>query len=336
MDRVRVGVVGVGFLGQHHARIYADLPGAQLVAVADEDASRAAAVAAKHGCVATDLRGLLGEVEAVSVVVPTLRHHEIARHCLEAKLHVLVEKPLAATVEEAQDLTALASARGLVLQVGHVERFNSALRAAFGSRRGGPAREAFQPPNLVECRRWAPFSARGADVDVVLDLMIHDLDIVLALAGAPVEDVQANGVRVLSATTDVAHARVVFQNGCVATFSASRLAPAKVREIHLYDADQFWVLDLLQQTAVVGRRSVGSPGSSPVVMESLRGDHQDALRLELEAFLESVSTGAEPLVSGREGTAALELAFAIMEEIARHSTTISRRESHETTPHYHR
>jgi predicted dehydrogenase len=248
----------------------------------------------------------------------------------------LVEKPLAATVEEAQDLTALASARGLVLQVGHVERFNSALRAAFGSNWTGPVREALQTPNLVECRRWAPFSARGADVDVVLDLMIHDLDIVLALVGAPVEDVQANGVRVVSATADVAHARVTFQNGCVASFSASRLASAKVREIRLYDADQFWVLDLLQQTALVGRRSVASPEGSPVVTQSLRGDHQDALRLELQAFVESVRAGTEPLVSGREGTAALELAFAIMDEIARHSTTISGRESHETTPHHYR
>jgi predicted dehydrogenase len=312
---IRVGVIGVGSLGYHHARLYAGLPGARLVGVADIIAARAAAAASKHNCLAvTDFRALMGQVEAVSVAVPTLQHHAVAQGCLEAGVHVLVEKPLAATVEEARDLVARASSRGLTLQVGHIERFNSTLRATMG---------AIKAPALVECRRWAPFTSRGADVDVVLDLMIHDLDIVLALVGAPVLEVQARGVSMISPTNDVAHARVVFQNGCVATFSASRLAESKIRELRIFEPEGYVAVDLAQQTAVVGRRAMGASGASEVLTEQVRGDGREPLKLELEAFLDSVRTGTPPLVSGREGTAALELAYAIIDKIA-------------ASPHHHR
>jgi len=164
MKEVRVGVIGVGSLGQHHARVYAELAGARLVGVADVDEARAASVAARHNCRAlAGYRALIGEVDAVSVAVPTLLHHEIAKACMEAGLHVLAEKPLAATVEQARDLAAVAARRGVTLQVGHIERFNSAFRATRG---------VIKAPTLIECRRWAPFTSRGADVDVVLDLMI--------------------------------------------------------------------------------------------------------------------------------------------------------------------
>src|SRR5881397_975514 len=213
MKKIKVGVIGVGSLGQHHARVFAELVGARLVGVADVDRTRAAAIAGRHGCRAvTDYHELLTDVDAVSVVTPTLLHHQIARTCLAAGLHVLVEKPMAATVEEARDLVAAASERGVTLQVGHIERFNAAFRATQG---------AIKEPTLIECRRWAPFTSRGTDVDVVLDLMVHDLDLVLGLVSAPVREIQASGVSILSATTDVAQARVVFQNGCVATFSAT-------------------------------------------------------------------------------------------------------------------
>ena len=308
MDPIKVGVIGVGSLGQHHARVYAELPEASLVAVADTKPARAAEIAGRHGCLAlTDFRALLGQVEAVSVVVPTLRHHAITRECLEAGLHVLVEKPLAATVQEAHDLTTLASNRGLVLQVGHIERFNSAVRATMG---------AVKVPTLIECRRWAPFTPRGADVDVVLDLMIHDLDVALALVDAPIRAVQAHGVSIVSPTTDVAHARVVFHNGCAATFSANRLAESKVREIRVFEPASYLVVDLVQQTAVIGRRAMGTSGSPQVLTELVRGDGQEPLKLELEAFLKAVGTGTPPLVSGQDGTAALELAYAIIDEIA--------------------
>lgn len=308
MNAVRVGVIGVGSLGQHHARVYAELPDACLVGVADVDAARAAAIAGKHGCEAyTDFRALIGHVEAVSVAVPTLLHHSIARACLAAGLHVLVEKPIAVTVEEGRDLVGLASSRGLTLQVGHIERFNAAFRATRG---------AIKAPTLIECRRWAPFTSRGADVDVVLDLMIHDLDLVLELVGSPVREVRAQGVSSLSPTNDVAQARVVFQNGCVASFSANRIAESKVRELRIWEPEGYVVIDLGQKTGVVARRAMGLSGDPEMLTECVRGGDREPLKLELEAFLDTVRTGAAPLVSGHNGLAALELAHAIMNELA--------------------
>ena len=258
----------------------------------------------------TDYRELLPDVEAVSVVTPTLLHHVIARACLEAGRHVLVEKPLAATVEEARDLVAAASDRDVTLQVGHIERFNAAFRATRG---------AIKEPTLIECRRWAPFTSRGADVDVMLDLMVHDLDLVLGLISAPVQEIQASGVSILSPTTDVAQARVVFQNGCVATFSANRVAQSKVREVRILQPEGYVVIDLAQQTARVGRRTMGTSGRYEVLTEQVRGDGREPLKLELEAFVDAVRNVAQPLVSGREGAAALELAYAIINAIGTHS-----------------
>jgi len=301
----------VGSLGQHHARVFAELTGVRLVGVADVDRARAVTIAGRHGCRAvTDYRELLPDVEAVSVVTPTLLHHVIARACLEAGRHVLVEKPLAATVEEARDLVAAASDRDVTLQVGHIERFNAAFRATRG---------AIKEPTLIECRRWAPFTPRGADVDVVLDLMVHDLDLVLGLISAPVQEIQASGVSILSPTTDVAQARVVFQNGCVATFSANRVAQSKVREVRILQPEGYVVIDLAQQTARVGRRTMGTSGRYEVLTEQVRGDGREPLKLELEAFVDAVRNGAQPLVSGREGAAALELAYAIINAIGTHS-----------------
>ncbi len=311
MEPIKVGVIGVGSLGQHHARVFAELAGARLVGVEDVDRARAIAIADRHGCRAvTDYRELLPDVEAVSVVTPTLLHHVIARTCLAAGRHVLVEKPLAATVAEARDLVAAAADRGVTLQVGHIERFNAAFRATRG---------AIKEPTLIECRRWAPFTPRGADVDVVLDLMVHDLDLVLGLISAPVREIQASGVSILSATTDVAQARVVFQNGCVATFSANRVAESKLREVRILQPEGYVVIDLAQQTASVGRRTMGTSGRYEVLTEQVRGDGREPLKLELEAFLDAVRNGAQPLVSGREGAAALELAYAIINAIGTYS-----------------
>ena len=310
MNQIKVGVIGVGSLGRHHARVFAEMPEARLVGVADIVGARAEEVAGRYACLAvTDFRALIGHVEAVSVVVPTLQHHALARACLEAGLHVLVEKPLTATVEEARDLVSVASRRSMTLQVGHIERFNSAFRATRG---------AVKAPMLIECRRWAPFTSRGADVDVVLDLMIHDLDLVLALVNAPVREVQAHGVSMVSPTTDVAHARVVFQNGCVATFSASRVSESKVREVRICEPEGYVMVDLVQLTGIVGRRAMGTSGRQEVLTEQVRGDGREPLQLELQDFLDSVRTGTPPLVAGHEGLAALELAYAIIDEIATH------------------
>jgi predicted dehydrogenase len=311
MRELRVGVIGVGSLGQHHARIYAGLPDVKLVAIADLDKARAAKIAARYHCrAATDFQTWIAQVEAVSVAVPTCWHHAVTRQCLEAGVHVLVEKPMTTTVEEAEDLVRIASERGLTLQVGHIERFNPALRAALGT---------IKAPKLIECRRWAPYTPRGADVDVVLDLMIHDLDIVLSLTDSAVKNIQAHGVSLISPTSDVANARVSFQNGCAATFSVSRTAEAKMREIRLFDHEGFIVVDLNRQTVRSGRRMMAKTGRHEMVIESVRGDGQEPLKLELQAFLESVRTGTAPLVSGREGVAALRLASDIMENIARNA-----------------
>lgn len=308
MKDLRVGVIGVGSLGQHHARVYAELPGTRLVGVADVDATRASAVAAKYGCQAfTDFRSLIGHVEAVSVAVPTPLHHPVAKACLAAGIHVLVEKPIAVTLEEGRDLVAFASTQRMTLQVGHIERFNAAFRATRG---------AIKAPRLIECRRWAPFTSRGADVDVVLDLMIHDLDLVLELVGSPVQEVRAQGVSSLSPTTDVAQARIRFQNGCVASFSVNRLAESKVRELRIWEPDGYVVVDLGHKTGIVARRVMSTAGVPELLTEPVRGDDREPLKLELEAFLEAVRAGTAPLVSGQQGVAALELAQAIMNEIA--------------------
>jgi predicted dehydrogenase len=309
MHQARIGVIGVGSLGQHHARVYAALPDAALVAVVDTDAARARDLALQYSCSwFPHVQDLFGRVDAVSVAVPTPLHHPIAKACLEAGLHVLVEKPMTVSLEEADDLVASAAAKNLILQVGHIERFNSALRASLG---------AIKAPRLIECRRWAPFTPRGADVDVVLDLMIHDLDIVLSLIGGRVGHVEAEGISLLSRTTDVAHARVHFETGCVATFSASRLAEAKIRDLRVYEHESFLLVDLLGQRASIGRRVLRPGGTSKMLTESIRGDGQEPLKLELQAFLDSVRHGTVPLVSGEQGLSALRLAHTIMSCISR-------------------
>ena len=309
MGPIRVAVIGVGSLGQHHARLYADLPEADLVAVVDTHSGRAQAIAAKHHCSAVaHVQDLFGRVDAVSIAVPTPLHHRIAKKCLQGGVHVLVEKPMTATLEDAQDLVEIAEAQKLILQVGHIERFNSALRAGLGAIKG---------PQLIECRRWAPFTTRGADVDVVLDLMIHDLDIVLSLVESEVRTVEAQGVSLVSSTTDVAHARVVFDTGCTSSFSASRVAQAKVRELRFYEPESFLVVDLLEQTATLGRRILGPEGDAKIIAELIRGDRQEPLKLELQAFLDSVRQRTPPLVSGKDGVAALRLAERIMAQIKR-------------------
>ena len=306
---VRVGVIGVGSLGQHHARVYAEAPEADLVGVVDANAGRAQDIAVKHHCQAfTHFRELFGRVDAVSVAVPTLLHHGIVRECLQAGVHVLVEKPMTATSAEAEDLVGIAAARKLILQVGHIERFNSALRASLG---------AIKAPRLIDCRRWAPFTARGADVDVVLDLMIHDLDIVLSLSDAGVRHIAAQGVSLVTPTIDVAYAQVLFETGCMATFSANRVAEGKVRELRFYESDGFLVVDLLAQTARIGRRIIGPTGNAEIITEIIRGDGQEPLKLELQAFLDSITHGTPPLVSGQAGVVALQLTESIMAQIGR-------------------
>ena len=304
MTKLRTAVIGVGYMGRFHAEKLAASANAELVAVADADAARAVEIASALGCGhATDYRALLQRIDAACVAVPTENHHEVVRTCLEAGVHVLVEKPLARTLAEADALLELARAKGLVLQVGHLQRFNPAFQAL--AAQGGR-------PLFIDIERLAPFKGRGADVDVVLDLMIHDLDLVLALAKAPVEQVSACGFCVLTEAVDIANARIEFADGCIANVSASRVSQAAIRKLRVFRHDGYVSADLQGQRLRHARR--GAEG----IEESEQGfERTDELRAQAEDFLRAVSERAAPLVSGAEGRAALALALEIGELIAR-------------------
>jgi predicted dehydrogenase len=298
LNRLRAAAIGVGYMGRFHARKLAAGDAADLVAVVDADAARAREVAAELGCAAeSDFRRLLPGLDVACVAVPTDRHHEVVGGCLDAGVHVLVEKPLARSVAEADDLLARAARKGLVLQVGHLERFNPAFRALAAE----PGR-----PLFIDIERLAPFKARGTDVDVVLDLMIHDLDLVLALARAGVEAVSACGFRVLTEAIDIANARIEFADGCVASVSASRVSQAPVRKLRVFRHDQYVSADLQGHRLRYVRRGEGGIAESET-----RFERADALQLQTEAFLRAVRDGGAAEVSGAEGRRALELALRI-------------------------
>jgi predicted dehydrogenase len=304
---VRVGVIGVGHLGQHHARLYASLPGSTLVGLVDADPRRAKEVAERVGtAVYDDVGVLLKQVEAVSIAAPTSAHHAVARQCLEAGVHVLVEKPITVTPAEARELIVLARARKAVLQVGHIERFNPVMLKA---------RPFIRRPLLVECRRVSPFTGRSTDVDVVLDVMIHDLDMVLSFQPGAVTDVRAVGAPVVSDKVDVAHAWVTFDSGCVATLTASRVASTRARELTVVQRDACVSLDYQSRQATIRRFPAGLPASGEQASEQIHGGEEEPLKLELEAFLRAVQAGTQPVVSGQDGEAALSLAYRVLEEI---------------------
>jgi predicted dehydrogenase len=306
MPKLRVGVIGVGHLGQHHARVYAALP-VVLVGIFDRDAPRAQAVADRHGTKAyPDLNSLLGEVQAVSIAVPTSAHYQIARTCLEAGVDVLIEKPIALTETEASALVELARRSQRVLQVGHIERFNPAIRAV---------RPYITKPAFIECHRLSPFGERGTDVDVVLDLMIHDLDMVLSFDPGPVEEVRAAGVPVLSPAFDIANARIAFGSGCVANLTASRVSTTRMRKLRLFQRDAYVSVDYQARQGAIFRRRTRRDGRLEIEMEQVRTADDEPLKLELEAFIRASSTGSPPPVSGEDGQAALCLAHQVLKAI---------------------
>lgn len=304
--RLRVGVAGVGALGQHHARVYAALPEAQLTMVHDADGERARAVAEKHGArVARDFDELLSGCEALSVATPTVSHHELALRALRAGRHVLVEKPVTTTLAQADELVREAEARGLVLQVGHIERFNPAAEALY--RHGRQAR-------FIEVHRLGSFSARSLDIDVVLDLMVHDLDVVLALDGSEPVQVEAVGVPVLTPKVDIANARLRFASGLIANLTASRVSMDKVRKFRVFAPATYVSVDFAAREAQVYRLEAGSAGPT-IAVERTASPDEEPLRRQLAAFVESVQTGQPPRVSGRDGRRALALALTILERI---------------------
>ena len=307
MQPVRTAVIGVGYLGRFHAQKYASLPESQLVAVADSEPEARARVAAETGCTAVaDYRELLGEVEAVSIATPTPLHHEIARQCLERGLHVLVEKPITETPGQARELIEIARRLGRVLQVGHLERFNAAILALAGT---------LGEPRFVESHRLAPFKERGTDVNVVLDLMIHDIDLIQSLVGAPIESIDAVGTSVFSAGLDIANARIRYANGCVANTTASRVSLKAERKLRLFQDDAYVSIDLQQKVLTIVRKPPPGTDAAPgqVVIEERSYEQGDALRLEIQAFLRSIREGRPPVVTGEDGLRALETAIRITE-----------------------
>jgi len=305
---LRVGVVGVGALGQHHARVYAELPEARLVGVVDRDAARAEAVAGRHGCrVFASLEALAAEVDAVSVAVPTADHHQVATALLEAGRHVLVEKPVTTTLAQADALIALAARRDLRLQVGHVERFNPALEIL---RRAAPR------PRFVEAHRLGAFSPRSLDIDVVLDLMIHDLDIVLDLDGSEPVQVDAVGVPVLTPRVDIANARLRFASGLIANLTASRVSADRVRKFRVFAPRTYVSVDLAAREARVFRLTGGDAADPEIEMETSPASSEEPLRRQLAAFVDAVTAGRRPVVSGEDGRRALALATTILERMA--------------------
>jgi predicted dehydrogenase len=307
MKNVRTAVIGVGYLGRFHAQKYAALEESELVAVVDRDAATRERVAAETGCRAVaDYLQIVDLVDAVSIATPTPLHHPIARTCLEHGLHVLVEKPITETPEQARDLVRLAAERGRVLQVGHLERFNSAILALEGTLR---------TPRFVESHRLAPFKARGTDVNVVLDLMIHDIDLIQSLVGAPIESIDAVGTSVFSAGLDIANARIRYANGCVANTTASRVSMKVERKLRLFQDDAYISIDLQQKVLTIVRKPDESAAAAPgqVTLEERSYEQGDALRLEIEAFLRAIREGGPPVVTGEDGLRALEAAIRITE-----------------------
>jgi len=302
MAKIRIAVIGAGYMGRFHAEKFAASPAAELTVLVDADTGRAAQVAAKLGCpYATDFRAYLQSIDAACVAVPTDKHHEVVRACLEAGVHVLVEKPLARTLAEADALLELARAKSLVLQVGHLQRFNPAFRALAA---------ADGEPLYIDIERLAPFSSRGTDVDVVLDLMIHDLDLVLALSRSPVERLSACGFCVLTDTIDIANARIEFADGCVANVSASRVSQAAVRKLRVFRHDGYSSADLQEQRLRHARK--GATGANSGIEETEQAfERVDELGAQAADFLRAVRGGAAPLVSGAQGRAALALAQRI-------------------------
>ncbi|MEQ1844499.1 MAG: Gfo/Idh/MocA family oxidoreductase [Nitrospira sp.] len=300
MKKVRVGVIGVGYLGQHHARLYSSLPDATLIGVTDADLVRTAEIATQFGANAfPDAAALLQEVDAVSIAVPTSAHHAVVKTALKAGVHVLVEKPITVTRSEALELIELAGRQNLVLQVGHIERFNPAIQAL---------RPYIGTPSFIECIRLSPFGTRALDVDVVRDLMIHDLDILLSMNLGPIEQVQAAGVCILSSRIDAANVRITFGNGCVANLSASRVATSPLRELKLYYPDSFIMVDYRTRSVTIQRRNPEGNGGSIVPIHSPEQVTEEPLNLELQSFVNSIISHTAPLVSGADGLAALDLA----------------------------
>jgi predicted dehydrogenase len=306
-QKIPAAVIGVGYLGKFHAEKYAASEKADLVAVVDEDSARAAEIGSSVGTVGvTDYRELFGRVQCVSIAVPTRLHHQVAKDFITAGIDVLVEKPLAATLNEAKELVELAESQNCILQVGHLERFNPAIRRLEG---------VIKEPKFVECHRLAPFVERGTDVDVVLDLMIHDIDVIASLVRSPVIRAEAVGVPVLTETPDIANARLSFANGCIANVTASRVSVKRERKVRFFQSDAYISIDYDQRRAQIIYKPAPGAGWLDVRSENIEFKEGDALADEIDSFLDCVRARTAPLVSGIDGLNALEIASLIRDQL---------------------
>jgi predicted dehydrogenase len=330
MEKIKIGVVGTGHLGNLHTKMFSQISTAELVGVYDADTAKAERVADEHGTKAfAHLDQLMENIGAISIATSTTAHFEVAREALKRGLHTFIEKPITETIEQAKELVALADAKKVALQVGHIERFNPAILAL----------EQYEiRPLFIESHRLAQFNPRGSDVAVVLDLMIHDIDLILSLVRSPVTRVDANGVAVVSSSEDIANARLQFENGCVANVTASRISQNKMRKMRLFQNDAYISIDFSQGLAEVFRLvDEGDPNVKPTMMlgkidqgqrkrvivyEQPEVREVNALKYELELFIKSIIDGTEPPVTGRDGLQALEVAQVILKMISENTARL--------------
>ncbi len=310
MSRLKAAVIGVGYLGKFHAEKFAALPQVDLVGVVDSDPIRAEEIGSRLAVPGfSRLEDVIGAIDVAAIVVPSELHYTVARKCLAAGVHVLVEKPFTKTLEEADELIRMARERDLVLQIGHLERFNPALLSL---------RETLKEPLFIESHRLSPFPARGTDVNVVLDLMIHDIDIILNMVSSEICDIRAMGFPVLTDHIDIANARLEFASGCIANVTASRVSREPLRKLRVFQSDAYISIDYLDQEISIARKDAAGAGQAQIRLEQHRFEKADALMLEITAFVAAVQSGASPAVTGEDGRRALQVALAV-EDRVRHS-----------------
>jgi len=308
--KIRVGVVGIGHLGTYHLQKYAKIDSCEITAVSDTDGAKAQKAADLYACAAfTDHREMLGRVDAVSIAVPTGEHFAVARDFLAAGVDVLVEKPICATVEEADELLALASKNQLILQVGFVERFNPAIMAL---------EKVITRPVFIEVHRLHPFFERGTDVDVILDLMIHDLDIILKFINAPLTRVEAVGVPILSEKIDISNVRLTFATGCIANITASRISAKTMQKIRFFGPEGYHSVDCQKREILSLSKINGDDGKQQIVQNNVEVGSHDPLEEEVRSFINAVLTRSEPVASGADGRRSLALAIDILNQMKTH------------------
>lgn len=309
MTITKCAVIGVGYLGKFHAQKYAELANAELVAVADVDEKAAQRSAKDSGCeVVTDYRDLLGRVEAVSIAVPTVHHFSVARDFLARGTHVLLEKPITSTLEEARELNRIAAENEVIFQIGHLERFNAAFL---------DLKDVELSPLFIECHRLAPFKPRATDVNVVLDLMIHDIDLILGIVDSPVKSLAASGTPVLSDGIDIVNARLEFENRCIANVTSSRVSIKSERKMRIFQPDAYISIDFQSSSLAVHRIGEGEmfPGVPEILREETSFETNDALKSEIISFLDAIQKGTDVVVTGKAGERALETAMRITEMV---------------------